>query len=574
MITELESCCIGRRVETMLKESQEHEEKTGVRPSVLKVEGPRYEVLCCDKASIKYMLKDNFSNFPKGGESDDFVFAWLRQWLGPRGIFVLNHGEVDYPEDHAMWRKQRITLAPMFTNNNFKRLMRDTFITKAERLVELLGKVADEGERGEGKAAAKTAEGGGGSNGMVDMQRCFFAFTMDSIQQIFFGRDTDTVRGKHDAYAAAFDEAHHSMLQTLFKNLLVLVLQGLLPWPLGPWLPSAKLGPGTRLLFSFDKWANRFYDAIDVLDTESSRIIKSRREKEAAAQEASASAATAAAAAVSRSSSSSGSSGSGRGGGRGGGDNDNDSAAALDKKPADLLGMFLHAKDNDGNPLRVSDQYLRDVILNMIIAGRDTTACTLTWMFFELTQNLDVQRKLGEEIDGLFRRLGPDGRPTFDDVHHASMPYLNGVLYETLRLHPPVPEDVKFSQHDDVFPCGTKVPGKTRMVFSPYFIGRDPRLWPDPLRFDPNRWIPFEEPDEFAFPVFQAGPRKCLGQRMAIFEAKLLAAIVLRHFSFTLLDGEAEKITYSLMITMSLCNSKTADSHNLWLLPKRRAQAQ
>ena len=106
-----------------------------------------------------------------------------------------------------MWRKQRITLAPMFTNNNFKRLMRDTFITKADRLVELLGKVADEGERGEGKAAAKNAEGGGGSGGMVDMQRCFFAFTMDSIQQIFFGRDTDTVRGKHDAYAAAFDEA-------------------------------------------------------------------------------------------------------------------------------------------------------------------------------------------------------------------------------------------------------------------------------------------------------------------------------------------------------------------------------
>ena len=83
--------------------------------------------------------------------------------------------------------------------------------------------------------------------------------------------------------------------------------------------------------------------------------------------------------------------------------------------------------------------------------------------------------------------------------------------------------------------------------------------------------IPFKQPSLFEFPVFQAGPRFCLGKDMAQFEAKLVAAKLLRRFSFELKDGEAEKITYSLNITMSLCNSPQKDSFNLWVRPIPRA---
>merc|ERR1719469_633401 len=102
------------------------------------------------------------------------------------------------------------------------------------------------------------------------------------------------------------------------------------------------------------------------------------------------------------------------------------------------------------------------------------------------------------------------------------MPYLNGVIYESLRLHPPVPFDDKTAFEDDVFPNGTKVPRGTVCVFLPYAMGRDPAVYPDPEEVKPERWIPFRAPPPHEFPAFQAGPRICIGMDMALFEIKLL----------------------------------------------------
>lgn len=85
--------------------------------------------------------------------------------------------------------------------------------------------------------------------------------------------------------------------------------------------------------------------------------------------------------------------------------------------------------------------------------------------------------------------------------------------------------------------------------------------------------IPFKQPSLYEFPVFQAGPRFCLGKDMAQFEAKIVAAKLLRRFSFELMEGEAEKINYSLNITMSLCNSPNKDSYNLWIRPIPRTRS-
>lgn len=204
-------------------------------------------------------------------------------------------------------------------------------------------------------------------------------------------------------------------------------------------------------------------------------------------------------------------------------------------------------------------------------------------MTYILTQNPDVQAKLCEEVDSKLK-----GRsPTLEDLEPKNMPYLNGVLFETLRLYPPVPEDSKIVAEDGVkYFDGTPLFKGTQMVFVPYSMGRNPKVYANPEKVDPSRWIPFKYPDHFAFPVFQAGPRLCLGKDMAQFEAKVglfihfhgsynvsrkfLMAKLLQKFTFSLVEGEAEKITYSLMITMSLCNSKQMDSHNLWIIPHKR----
>merc|ERR1719433_584834 len=150
------------------------------------------------------------------------------------------------------------------------------------------------------------------------------------------------------------------------------------------------------------------------------------------------------------------------------------------------------------------------------------------------------------------------------------MPYLNGVLYEVLRLYPPVPVDYKVAMEDEVFPDGTVVPGGALCFFLPYAMGRDPQVYADPEVVRPERWIPFTTPAPHEFPVFQAGPRICLGMDMAIFETKVAAALLLQRFSFELLAGERENITYSQMLTMSICNSMEKNTYCLWVLPKER----
>jgi cytochrome P450 len=97
-------------------------------------------------------------------------------------------------------------------------------------------------------------------------------------------------------------------------------------------------------------------------------------------------------------------------------------------------------------------------------------------------------------------------------------------------------------------------------------------LYDDPEVVRPERWIPFKNPSPYEFPVFQAGPRICLGMNMAILETKILVIRLLQEFNFTLQPGEAEKIICSPMITMAPCNSSQADSHELLCIPHPRSK--
>lgn len=165
--------------------------------------------------------------------------------------------------------------------------------------------------------------------------------------------------------------------------------------------------------------------------------------------------------------------------------------------------LFLQAK--------FSSDFVKQMVLHLIIAGRDTTACLLSWMVYELTKNQDVQQRLHDEI---MQKLPPGKAMDWKSLSPNEMPYLNGVIYEALRIWPPVPFDLKMAFEDDVLPGGWKVPKFASVAFIPYNMGRDPERYPEPLHFRPERWIPFNAPPQHEFPVFQAGPRICLGMDM------------------------------------------------------------
>jgi len=344
----------------------------------------------------------------------------------------------------------------------------------------------------------------------TDMQLHFFNFTMDSIMKILFGVTSDQLGGEDNTYAKNYDIAHRCFFEFGASNLGVYEAVRFLPWPFG-----GSGGLAVQAMQWFSPVYQEFRKSLRALDTESFRLIEACRADPKLAER------------------------------------------------ADLLALFVQSEDEQ----KLTTKGLRDTVLNFIIAGRDTTACLLSWMFYILATHPDLQRRITEEVD----QTQPGGaEPTFDSLKPEKVPLLHALLYETLRLYPPVPFDGKECYAADVLPDGTHVPVGTAMIFLPYAMGRDPDVWPDPEVVRLERWIPFSAPAQHEFPVFQAGPRYCLGAEMAVFEAKVAAAIILQDWTFTLAPGEAEKIHYAATLTMSVCNSKEQDSHNLWLIPEPR----
>jgi cytochrome P450 len=152
----------------------------------------------------------------------------------------------------------------------------------------------------------------------------------------------------------------------------------------------------------------------------------------------------------------------------------------------DFLSRFLQIRDEKGES--PSDQYLRDMIVNFMLAGRDTTASGLSWTIFHLFQHPHVVERAREEIASF---VSPSSneivKPTYDQL--KDMVYLHAIFSEAIRLHPPVPSDGKTAREDDVLPSGTVVKAGYMVSFMPYSMGRLPDLWENPLEFRPERWI-------------------------------------------------------------------------------------
>lgn len=191
---------------------------------------------------------------------------------------------------------------------------------------------------------------------------------------------------------------------------------------------------------------------------------------------------------------------------------------------------------------------IRDEILNIMIAGRDTTAATLTFVVYMLAQHPDVLRRLREEI---LSKVGSSRRPTYDDMR--DMKYLRAVINETLRLYPPVPFNVRTSTEPTVWPGinGGKpiyIPPNTRTPYSVFLMHRRTDLWgPDAQEFDPDRFLDdrlrkYCTPNPYIFVPFNAGPRICLGQQFAYNETSFFLVRLLQQFSSVSLATDVQTL--------------------------------
>jgi cytochrome P450 len=197
----------------------------------------------------------------------------------------------------------------------------------------------------------------------------------------------------------------------------------------------------------------------------------------------------------------------------------------------DLLSMLLLAQDEDDHA-GMTDKQVRDEALTLLIAGHETTANALTWTWYLLSQNPEVEARMHAELD---RVLGGN-LPSFDDV--PRLPYTTGVFAESLRLYPPAWAIGRRAKQD--YPLGGyTIPAKSILLLSPWVVQRDPRWWPEPERFHPDRWSPeeTEKRPKFAFFPFGGGTRVCIGERFAWAEGVLVLATLAQRWKMRLVPG-------------------------------------
>lgn len=207
---------------------------------------------------------------------------------------------------------------------------------------------------------------------------------------------------------------------------------------------------------------------------------------------------------------------------------------AEDSTRGDLLDMLLAAQDADTGE-RMTDRELRDEVITMFAAGHETTAITLTWTCYLLSQHPEVLRRLQAEVDGVLG--GPGGRlPTLADL--PALPYTLQVFEESMRLYPSAPIVPRLTARETVL-GGHTVPAGSRMLVSLFHIQRHPRHWPEPGRFDPDRFAPEQRKGRhrFAYIPFGAGPHLCIGKHFALMEAHLLLAALASRFDLRHVPG-------------------------------------
>lgn len=193
----------------------------------------------------------------------------------------------------------------------------------------------------------------------------------------------------------------------------------------------------------------------------------------------------------------------------------------------DLLSMLLGTEDEETGE-RMSDQQLRDECVTLFSAGYETTAVSMGWTIYLLTQHPDVLARLRLECQTVLGNVRTPSPEAF-----RALSYTMQVIQESLRLYPPAWIMSRLALNDDHLGPYT-IPAGTTVMVCPYLLHRDPTSWPDPDRFDPDRFAPGGQKDQlhsYAYLPFGGGPRLCIGNQFALLEMQILLAMLVRSFS-------------------------------------------
>lgn len=216
--------------------------------------------------------------------------------------------------------------------------------------------------------------------------------------------------------------------------------------------------------------------------------------------------------------------------------------AASGEDKGDLLSMLLMTTDEEGTG-QMSLQEVRDEAMTIFLAGHETTANALTWTFYLLSQHPEIAARLHQEVDTVLQ-----GRaPTMADL--KQLPYTLMIIKEAMRMYPPIwsfarqtTESVQIGEY--TLPAGAEV------FIYPYVTHHDARFFPDPMRFDPERFSEESEKQlpKFAYFPFGGGPRICIGNNFAMMEAQLVLATIASRYDLALTPDQ--KVEPEALITL------------------------
>ncbi|KAI7883978.1 cytochrome P450 [Lichtheimia hyalospora FSU 10163] len=231
----------------------------------------------------------------------------------------------------------------------------------------------------------------------------------------------------------------------------------------------------------------------------------------------------------------------------------------VDDSEKDLLTMMIEAEDAGEGIM--SDEDLRSNVCLFFIAGHDTTANALASVIYELAVNQDVQTKAREEAIRVLGDAQEDVMP--DDDQIRSMPYINMVMKENLRMHPPVAVLPVRQATEDTDLAGTFVPKGTKITLDIYELQHNPNVWKDPDTFQPERFETNGEAERLAgqgmtWLPFSNGSRMCIGSNFSLTEQKVLLPMLLRKYEWQLPENSIHKHG---MVTKGLSIINPKDLH-------------
>ncbi|XP_053553551.1 cholesterol 24-hydroxylase [Bombina bombina] len=201
--------------------------------------------------------------------------------------------------------------------------------------------------------------------------------------------------------------------------------------------------------------------------------------------------------------------------------------------PKDILTKILESAEQENG---LDDEIMLDNFITFFIAGQETTSNQLSFTVMELTRQPEITQRLRDEINDV---IGFKRDISFDDI--TNLQYMTQVLKESLRFYPPGPGTSRYIQEDAVIE-GIRIPGGVSILFNTYIMGRMEKFFPDPFKFDPERFHPSAPRPYFCYFPFALGPRSCLGQVFSQLEAKVVLSKLLQRFEFHLVPGQSYEI--------------------------------